>query len=116
MPVRSLFIGSALVSVAIALLHVYVIAKGPSAYRFFGAGERMATLAEQGSWLPAAVTSAITLAFLVFAAYYLAGAGLLPPPPLFRAGVAAIAAVYVLRGLAVAAPLFGARLSPFEFW
>src|SRR5688572_2679086 len=95
---NNLMIAAAMCSVLVALLHVYVIAQGPWAYRFFGAGEQLATLAERGSWIPALLTSGITLVFLVFAAYYFAGAGWLPEPPLFRIGLIGIAAIYTLRG------------------
>jgi hypothetical protein len=99
----------------VAVLHVYVIIEGPWAYRFFGAGEEMATLAEQGSWVPALLTSGITVVFLVFSAYYLAAAGLLPRLPLFKAGLIGIAAIYTLRGAIIfPALLFGMTLSSFD--
>ncbi len=111
----SLLIASAACSIVVALLHVYVIAKGAPAYRFFGAGERLASLAEQGSWWPALVTSGITLVFLVFAAYYLAAAGVLPRLPWLSAGLIGIATVYSLRGaLLIPVWLMGRALSPFE--
>ena len=39
-------------SMLAASLHIAIIIGGPEWYRFFGAGERMATLAGQGSLIP----------------------------------------------------------------
>lgn len=47
-----LIIAAALSALA-ALAHVGVVIGGPAWYRFFGAGEGMAQLAESGSWYPA---------------------------------------------------------------
>ena len=46
-------------STAAAVAHLVCIAFGPPAYRFLGAGERMAQQAEQGKILPPLVTLAI---------------------------------------------------------
>lgn len=111
----SLLIASAVCSILVALLHVYVIAKGAPAYRFFGAGERLASLAERGSWVPALLTSGITFAFFAFAAYYLAAAGVMPKPPYLSLGLIVIAALYTLRGaLVIPAWFFGKTLSSFD--
>jgi len=114
---QNLFVAAALCSALVALLHVYVVVKGPWAYRFFGAGETMARMAESGSWLPGLLTSGITLVFMVFAAYYLAGAGWLPQPPWFQVGLIGIAALYTLRGaLVLPGWLFGLKMSSFDVW
>jgi hypothetical protein len=110
-----LLIASAACSILVALLHVYVIVKGAPAYRFFGAGEQLAGLAERGSWLPAVLTSGITLAFVAFAAYYLAAAGVVPKPPYLLIGLTGIAAVYTVRGaLLLPGWLFGLKISSFD--
>ncbi len=44
---------------ATGALHLVIIVGGPAWYRFFGAGERMARLAEQGRVLPTIVTRGI---------------------------------------------------------
>jgi hypothetical protein len=114
---QNLLVAAAACSVLVALLHVYVITQGPWAYRFFGAGERLAVLAEQGSWIPTVLTSFITLVFLVFAAYYLAGAGWLPQLPLLRIGLIGIAALYTLRGaLLLPGWLVGMTMTTFGVW
>lgn len=96
-------------SVAAALAHFACIALGARAYRFLGAGERMARAAEQGRWYPHLMTFAIGATLLVWAAYAFTAtrraAGiddlLLPFP---RTALVAICAVLLLRGLVVIAP------------
>jgi hypothetical protein len=86
-------------SAAAALLHVAVIFGGPDWYRFFGAGEGMARLAEFGSPKPALITLAIAAILSIWAAYAFAGAGLLRRLPLMRTALLAITGIYLLRGL-----------------
>ncbi|MFP5393323.1 MAG: hypothetical protein ACLGI6_17520 [Gammaproteobacteria bacterium] len=112
---KSILISAAATSLLVALLHVYVIANGAPAYRRFGAGETLASMAEQGSWLPALLTAGITAVFMLFAAYYLSGAGLLPQLPFLRIGMIGIAAIYTLRGAMVALALHQ-TMSPFDFY
>ena len=94
-----LMIGAAL-SAAAALLHVGCIVFGAPWYRFFGAGERMAKLAEAGSWRPGLITSVIVTVLSVWALYALSGAGAIRTLPLLRIGLCAIAFIYSLRGVA----------------
>lgn len=82
-----------------ALLHLGCIFFGASWYRFFGAGEKMARMAEAGSPMPTLVTLGITLVLLAWSYIALAGAGLAPKPPLLRALLAGVTAMYLLRGL-----------------
>jgi len=116
-PERFFLIAAAACDGAIAVLHVYIISQGAWAYRWFGAGEAMATMAQEGSWIPALITSGIVVAALVAAAYYLSAAGLLPKPPLLRLGLFAVAAVYTLRGAFLFPALLIIRpISPFDVW
>jgi len=94
----ALILAAALNAIA-ALLHVGCIVFGASWYRFFGAGERMARMAERGEWRPTLVTSGIVLLLTAWSLYALSGAGLLPRLPLLRLALCAIAGVYVLRGI-----------------
>ena len=71
-------------SAGVALLHVLILFVGGPAYRYFGAGERMARLAERGYPTPALITAGLTALFIVWAAYAFSGAGLLRPLPLLR--------------------------------
>lgn len=96
---------AALLSFLVAVLHVGIIAAGAPAYRYFGAGESMARLAEQGSAIPALVTAVATGLFVLCGLYPLSAAGWLPRLPFLRLGLVCIAAVYTLRGLVLVAQL-----------
>jgi len=113
---RMLLLGAAL-SAAAAALHVAVIAGGPAWYRFFGAGERMARLAEAGSPVPTLVTLGIASLLALWAAYAAAGAGAIRPLPLTAAALATITAIYLLRGLLIAPVVLTPALrTPFNLW
>jgi hypothetical protein len=110
--------GAALTALA-ALLHLGCIVFGASWYRFFGAGERMARLAEAGSPTPALVTAGIAAVLAVWSLYALSGAGLAPRLPLLRTALCAITAVFLLRGVAgfaLAAVAPGERGIAFWCW
>jgi hypothetical protein len=111
-------IAGAVLSAIAALLHLCIIFGGPAWYRFFGAGERMAVSAQAGHLYPVAVTLLIAGMLGVWAAYALAGAGVLQPLPSQSLVLPAITAVYLLRGLVAAAMwLFDRRrLSAFWVW
>ncbi len=83
-----------------ALLHVAIIIGGAQWYRFFGAGEELASMAESGSWYPAVLTGAIAVVLLVWALYAFSGAGLMRRLPFLKAGLVVISALYLIRGLA----------------
>ncbi len=112
-----LILGAILCGIA-ALLHICVIFGGPAWYRFFGAGERMASGAAAGHWYPSIVTLLIACMLAIWAAYALSGAGVLQPLPLLAFVLPAITAVYLLRGLVVVALFFfdRRRLSAFWVW
>jgi hypothetical protein len=107
-----------LLSAAAALLHLAVIAGGPDWYRFFGAGEAMARMAERGSPRPALITLGIAALLAAWAAYALAGAGRIRRLPLMRTALVTISAVYLLRGLVLVPALarHGAAIDPFVLW
>ncbi len=113
----ALIIGG-LLSAAASLLHIACIIGGPDWYRFFGAGEAMATMAERGSMTPALITLGIAAVLAIWAAYAFSGAGLLPRLPLLRTGLVAISAIYLLRGLALipALAINGSDVMPFVLW
>ncbi len=90
----------ALLSALAALLHLCIIVGGPRWYRFFGAGERLASEAAAGRWWPHIVTFGIACVLTVWAAYALSGAGVIAPLPWLKAALCAITAVYLLRGAA----------------
>lgn len=86
---------------AAAILHFGCIIFGADWYRFFGAGEKMALLAEAGSPVPTRITGLITLVLLVWTYLALAGVGMLPKPPLLRYLLAGIASIYLIRAFSV---------------
>ena len=115
---NSWLVAGGFLSALAALLHLAVIAGGPDWYRFFGAGEDMARMAERGHWYPPVVTVAIASLLAVWAAYAFAGAGLLRRLPLMRTALVAISAVYLLRGLVLVpiAVLAPHALDSFTLW
>ena len=90
-------------SAAAALAHLACIFVGPRAYRFMGAGERMARAVEAGKLRPTLVTLAISGVLLLFAAYALSGAGVVGTLPFTKLVLALVSAIYLAR--AVAFPL-----------
>ena len=116
---RSWLVAGGVLSLTAALLHLASIIGGPDWYRFFGAGERLARMAEQGRWTPTQMAAGIAAMLGVAAAYAFSGAGLIQRLPLLRTALVAITSVYMARGLVVWWPSALARpdLSPgFLFW
>lgn len=95
-----LVIGGCL-SLLAALLHLAVIIGGPDWYRFFGAGEDMARMAERGLWQPAVMTTGIAMVLAIWALYAFAGAGRFWRLPLMRTALVLITAIYMARGLLI---------------
>jgi hypothetical protein len=111
-------IAGAVLSGVAGLLHLAIIFGGAPWYRFFGAGERMARAAEAGQWYPTVVTLGIAGVLLAWAAYALAGAGVIALLPLLKPALVAITAVYLLRGILFVPALMlktGAA-TPFALW
>lgn len=100
-PGNGWLIAGGLLSAAAAILHLAVIVGGPDWYRFFGAGEAMARMAERGSLQPALVTLGIAAILGIWAAYAFSGAGLIRRMPLLRTALVLISAIYLVRGLAL---------------
>lgn len=90
---------SAWLTLCASLLHVGIIAGGAEWYRFFGAGEAMATMSEQGSWYPALVTFMIAMILFVWSLYAFSAAGLIKKLPLLKPALAFIGFVFLMRGL-----------------
>ncbi len=86
-------------SMAAALLHIACIFGGPDWYRFLGAGEEIAIMAEKGMLYPTIITSIIASILAVWGYFAFAGAGLVGRPPLIRTGLIAISTIYLLRAL-----------------
>ena len=94
-------VAGGVLSAGASILHVAIIVGGPDWYRFFGAGERMARMAEQGRLEPALTALAIAGLLAVWAAYAFAGAGLLPRLPFMRISLVGISVIYLARGLVI---------------
>ena len=90
---------AATLSFIASLFHVGIIIGGPAWYRFFGAGERFATLAEQGSARPTLITLGIATMLFVWGLYALSGAGVIVRLPLLQPALMAITFVYLARGV-----------------
>ena len=96
---KYLFLGG-LCSLAVCILHICIVMGGGDWYRFWGAGEKLALMAEQGSSYPAILTLAIAGVFAVWAGYAFSGAGVIPALPLRKVVLSLISATYLLRGVA----------------
>jgi hypothetical protein len=93
----------ALLSATAAIAHLACIVIGAPAYRFMGAGERMASAVEAGQLRPTLVTLAVAGVLFAWAVFALSGAGVVGPLPLTKFALVAISIVYL--GRAVAFPL-----------
>lgn len=96
---KNWFVAGASISFLIALLHVAIIFIGAEGYRYFGAGEEMATMAEAGSPIPPLLTAGIVIVFVVFGGYALSGAGIIKKLVFLKPILVALTAIYLLRGL-----------------
>ena len=88
-----------ILSILAALLHIATIIGGPDWYRILGAGEKMATMAENGSWIPGIVTFGIFAVLFIWGLYAFSGAGLLRRLPFLKLALVVISAIYSVRGL-----------------
>lgn len=114
--INGFLVAAACADVVAAVLHFACIAFGAPWYRFLGAGEGMARLAELGDPRPDRMAAGIGAILLLWAVYALSGAGVFPRLPLVRLGLVLIAAVLLARGT-----LFFALMSRFPgnsltFW
>lgn len=105
---NKLLLSAALFCFIAALAHAGCIVFGGDWYRFFGAGEEMARMAEQGRWYPSVVTSGIVIVLLIWALYGLSGSGAIKRLPLTRLALVVISGVFLLRGFSFVGlmPLF----------
>lgn len=87
-------------SAVAALLHLGCIYFGAPWYRFFGAGEQMAVMAENGLLQPTIITLVITSVLAIWSLYAFSAAGIIVSMPLVRLALIVITCVYLLRGVA----------------
>jgi hypothetical protein len=96
---RYLIISGTLSAIA-AILHLACIYFGAPWYRFFGAGEQMAIMAEQGLAYPTIITLVIFSILSIWSAYAFSAVGLIVRLPFIRLILLLITLVYLLRGIA----------------
>lgn len=96
---RALLITAGWLNLLAAALHLAVIPGGPDWYRFLGAGEGMARMAERGMVYPTVMTLVIAGVLATWALFAWSGAGLIRRLPLLRTVLVAITAVYLIRGV-----------------
>ena len=101
-----------------AALHLVVLWWGPDGYRFFGAGEQMAQMAERKNPWPAILTLLITAVLAVWGLYCLALDGYFPELPWTSQIVIVITAVYIVRGIypLLLSPFVAIFRTPFMIW
>lgn len=101
-----------------AILHLGCIYFGASWYRFFGAGEQIALLSEQGSIQPTLITSGIVLVLSIWSMYAFSAAGVIFKLPLIRLALILITLIYLARGIAgfflISSPM--GRIPEFWVW
>ncbi|MCP4575648.1 MAG: hypothetical protein GY846_05130 [Deltaproteobacteria bacterium] len=88
-------------SLLAAFLHIAIIIGGPDWYRFFGAGEKMATLAGQNSLIPTIATLGMFFLLFIWGLYAFSGAGLVKKLPFLKPALLIISGIYLIRGLAL---------------
>jgi len=88
-----------ILSAVAAILHLGCIYFGAPWYRFFGAGEQMALLSEQGSSQPTLITSGIVLVLSIWSMYAFSAAGITFRLPLTRLALILITIIYLTRGV-----------------
>jgi hypothetical protein len=99
-----------------AILHLGCIYFGASWYRFFGAGEQMALLSDQGSIQPTLITSGIVLVLSIWSIYAFSAAGIIFKLPLIRLALVLITFIYLARGIAGFFLINSPMGRPPEFW
>ena len=99
---------ASLCSALAAIAHLGCIVFGGDWYRFLGAGEQMAQMAEAGHWYPTVLTLIIVLILSVWSLYGLSGARTIGRLPFLRIGLIVISIIYLLRGVAfvILIPIF----------
>jgi hypothetical protein len=91
-------ISAGLCSLITALLHLVIIVGGSEWYRFFGAGDHIVQLSEQGSLYPGVLTFGIALVFFSWAGYAFSAAGWLRRLPWLKPILIIITLIYLVRG------------------
>ncbi|TQF71051.1 hypothetical protein [Pseudoalteromonas luteoviolacea] len=113
---KKYFIFGAVCCFIAALLHIGCIIFGPDWYRFLGAGEQMASMAEAGHIEPTIVTSIIALVLMVWGLYGLSAAGIVFRLPLQKLALGLISGVLIFRALAFPVLMPSFPENSLSFW
>jgi len=110
----SLVVGGTLTAVA-AVAHLACIMLGAPAYRFMGAGERIARGAEAGRIEPALVTVTIAAALCICSVYAFSGAGVVMQLPFTNIVLLLVCVIFLARafGFPFLKPMFPENSSTF---
>lgn len=92
------YLAAAIAAVGVAI-HLAALVAGPGWYVFFGAPPRIVESARAGTWLAPVSATVIAGLMALCAAYALSALGRIRQLALLRPGLAAIAAVCLLRAL-----------------
>ncbi|WP_421901242.1 hypothetical protein [Maridesulfovibrio sp.] len=103
---------SGIVCFLIAILHIVIIVVGPKAYRYFGAGEDLTSLAEKHSVIPPLLTAFIATVIATFGLYAFSGAGKFTRLPLLGPVLIIIGTIFSIRGLILPVQLFNLLKNP----
>jgi hypothetical protein len=106
----------AICSAFTALAHLGCVIFGGDWYRFLGAGEQMAIMAEAGHWYPTVVTLVLVLILSVWSLYALSGSKVIFRLPLLRLGLLVISVVYLVRAVAFVAIMPMLPENSLTFW
>ncbi|WP_339721170.1 hypothetical protein [uncultured Paraglaciecola sp.] len=82
-----------------ALVHLGCIVFGAPWYRFFGAGEQMAKMAEQGMLKPTIITLFIVVVLSTWSLYAFSAVGMVVRLPFIRLVLIAVTTIYFIRGI-----------------
>ncbi|NDV24566.1 hypothetical protein [Desulfovibrio sp. JC022] len=103
---------SGIVCFLIAILHIVIIIVGPKAYRYFGAGEDLSSLAEKHSPIPPLLTVFIATIIAAFGLYAFSGAGKFARMPMLGPVLIIIGSIFSIRGLILPVQLFNLLKNP----
>ncbi len=93
-------------SIVASFAHIGIIIGGASWYRYFGAGDKMVAMSENGLLLPSIVTFFIAAVLFVWGVYAFSAAGLIRSLPFIKTITTVIAMIYTARGLLLLPALF----------
>lgn len=99
MKVNRYLVAGGISSAIASLLHIVIIIGGSDWYRFFGAGDGMAQLVENGSTYPAIVTTIIAIILALWGLYAFSGAGVIGQLPQLKLVLGIISMIYIIRGV-----------------